>query len=1067
MKKILTLISLFLLGTFTLSAQQGLITGTVYDESGQIMIGVNVTVQGKTIGTITDTEGKFALGGASLGDIITFSFIGMETQSIKVTSQDQVMTVTLKSSAVGLDELIVIGYGQQKKESVVGAIAVAKGEDLRSNGNVSNLRDALTGSIPGMAVLATSGLPGGGDERISRETELLIRGKTTWNDASPLILVDGVERDMDDIDINDVESISVLKDASATAVFGVKGGNGVILITTKRGEKGKAIFTVEGEYSLESWSKIVQPADLVHATHAYNSAVERTRRIDQSGKLGNYYSDEVIGYYRDNTYPYAYPNNDWLDIAFKDFAQSYRVNTSVRGGTETLKYFVTAGFNHVDDIFNGQNIGQGYTPGQDYDRINIRSNLDFKLTGTTFLRANLYGIQTFQKSIPSYQINGFYDGIAGLPSNSQVYRYEDGMYGAYNALILAYNPMYEINYGGVEMTSRTTVNMDYTLEQDLKFITPGLKVSAKLAHDNRFVSSGPSVRDEGALQKTINPDFYLEGGYYDYEEGLYRLANGEPANMDLYTVYYEETSGAKQAGFGWIRQPPDYSSEGGSANFTQRNLYYEARINYARTFGKHDVTGTGVFSRQEDVLGSNWPRKREDWIGRLTYNYDVRYFLEINGAYNGSEKFGPNYKFDLFPSIGGSWLISNERFIKNASLDWLERLRIRYSWGLTGNDRVDAGGQWPYVTIWSLDGDQIIYDQSLYGFPISNYDGYLSYVEGTPGNPSLRWETARKQNLGFDLGLFKNKISLSVDAWDEYRHDMLIAADEREIPPVSGVPSNAAANLGEASSKGLEFDLTYRNTIANYFHYWVKANWSVARSLVIYKANAPLTPDYRADEGFPLNQTRTSMASEIIQSWDDLYSTVGSAAGGQNNQRMPGDAALIDFDADGAYESSEDVVPYGYPVYPQNNYGFSLGGDYKGIQFSVQFVGAYNVTRNISSGHFGNEKAFVPEYLLDKTWTYNMSDPTFPALSRGAKWNPTGHYGLYDGSFLRIQSAQLSYTLPVDLTKRIGIERLELYVNGRNLWLWCLMPDDGVGANHSLKNYPTKKQMNLGLRIQF
>ncbi len=303
----------------------------------------------------------------------------------------------------------------------------------------------------------------------------------------------------------------------------------------------------------------------------------------------------------------------------------------------------------------------------------------------------------------------------------------------------------------------------------------------------------------------------------------------------------------------------------------------------------------------------------------------------MNGAYNGSEKFGPGYKFDLFPSIGGSWNISNEKFIQNASINWLDRLKIRYSWGLVGNDRVNTGGQWPYLTVWEIDGAPTRLDQSYYGYPISDYEEYLRYVEGTPGNPDLRWETARKQNLGLDVGVFNNRLSLTADLWNEYRWDMLIAADQREVPPVSGVPSNAAANLGEASSKGMEFEITHRNTIAGNFHYFVKANWAVARSEVIYKANAPLTPAYRADEGFPLNQTRTSMASGIIQSWDDLYSSVGSATGGQNGQRMPGDIALLDFDADGAYESSDDVVPYGYPVYPQNNYGISLGGDYKGL----------------------------------------------------------------------------------------------------------------------------------------
>ncbi|HEC43342.1 MAG TPA: SusC/RagA family TonB-linked outer membrane protein [Bacteroides sp.] len=955
MKKILSIICFIVWGSVQLFAQEGRITGTVLEETGELIIGVNVTIQGTTSGTITNVDGEFSLPGVSIGDVIVFSFVGMESQNIEVTSLNQVMTVTLVSSNIGLDEVIVIGYGQQKKESVVGAIGVAKAADLRAQGNVSNLRDALTGVIPGVAVLSSSGLAGGGDSRITSDTEILIRGKTTWNNAAPLILVDGVERDMDDIDVNEVESVSVLKDASATAVYGVKGGNGVILITTKRGVMGKAEFTVEGEYSMETWSKIVEPSGLLTAIDAYNYAVERTRRIDQSGRLGNYYSDKEIGFYRDQTYPFAYPNNDWLDIAFKDFAQSYRVNGTVRGGTERLRYFASAGYNHVDDLFNGQDIGQGYQPGYNYDRINVRSNFDVKLTGTTDLKVGFYGIQTFQSSIPGYQVNGFYSSMSGLPGNSMVHRYEDGVYGAYNPDILAPNPMYEINLGGLAGDNTTTVNMDYSLNQDLSFLTKGLSVSGMLAYDNKFETNGLRVRDDGALTKTINPAFYLEGGYYDKEEGIYKHSDGSAADMDFFAIYTEDTGGDKGAGFGWIDRPVIYTAESGDANKTRSNLYYEGRLNYARLFGKHDVTGTFVFSHQETVRGSNWPTKREDWVGRATYNFDRRYFLEVNGAYNGSEKFGPGYKFELFPSVGVSWNLTNESFIQNISGNWLDILKIRYSIGLVGNDRVDVGSQWPYVTIWEErgwgSGSLTRLDQSSFGWPYSDYRGYNIYQEGTPGNPDLKWETARKQNLGFDLGFFNNRLSFTTDLWNEYRYDMLIAANQREVPPVTGVPSNAAANLGEAKSKGMEFEVSHRNTVAGGLYYWVKANWSVARSEVIYKANAPLTPAHRADEGFPLNQTKTSMATGIIQSWDDLYSTVGSSTGGQNGQRMPGDAALLDFDADGLYESSDDVVPYGYPVYPQNNYGVSMGLTYRGISFSILFAGAYNVTRNINSGH--------------------------------------------------------------------------------------------------------------------
>lgn len=1079
MKKILTIVSFVVWGAVQLFAQQGLITGTVVDETGTSIPGVNVSIEGKTVGTITGVDGEYSLDGVSVGDFIIFSFVGMEAQRIEVTSLDQVINVTLLTSTVGLDEVVVVGYGEQKKESLVGAIGTAQGEEIRSQGNVTNLRDALTGVIPGMAVMSTSGLAGGGDSRVYRETEILIRGKGTWNNASPLILVDGVEREIDDIDINEVASISVLKDASATAVFGVKGGNGVILITTKRGEMGKAQFTLEGEYSMETWSKIVEPAGLLDAIDAFNYAVERTRRTDGSAGLSNYYSDEVIGYYRNNTYPYAYPNNDWLDIIFKDFTRSYRLNGSVRGGTERLKYFANAGYNHVGDLFNGTDEGRGYQPGYSYDRINIRSNFDVKLTGTTNLKVNVYGIQTFQNSIPGYRLNSIYDAISAYPPNAMVTKYEDGVYGARNYPLNAYNPLYRLNTSGLQAKSTTTINMDYTLEQDLKFVTPGLRLSAKVAYDNRFEADGLEVRDDGMLNKTIDEDFYLNGGYYDYDEGIYKFANGDTANMLFPTTIWDVGGGgATAAGFGWIEQPTGFNASDGKADDTKRNLYYEIRLNYGRTFGLHDLTGTAVFSRQEEVKGSNWPGKREDWIGRLTYNYDRRYFLEVNGAYNGSEKFGPGYKFDIFPSVGGSWNIANEPFIQNASIAWLERFKIRYSLGLVGNDRVNAGGQWPYVTVWELFTNAIddqggnndtptVIEESRFGYPFSDYDGYIRTSEGTPGNADLRWESARKQNLGVDIGLFRNRISMSVDLWNEYRYDMLIAADQRQVPAVSGVPAFAAANLGEAASRGMEFEVTFRNSIGNVFNYWAKANWSVARSEIIFKEDPPLTPSYRAQEGFPLDQTRTSMASGIINSWDELYSTPGSSTGGQNEQRMPGDVALIDFDADGLYESADDVVPYGYPVYPQNNYGISLGADFKGLEFSIQFVGAYNVTRRISDSKFSYERAFIPGYLLDRSWTYNSIDPDYPAISRGSKWDPVGHYQRYDGSFFRIQSAQVAYNLPDDWTKRIGIANIQFYVNGRNLWMWSLMPDDGVGANHDLKNYPTKKQVNFGLRVQF
>src|SRR4030042_4180174 len=379
--------------------------------------------------------------------------------------------------------------------------------------------------------------------------------------------------------------------------------------------------------------------------------------------------------------------------------------------------------------------------------------------------------------------------------------------------------------------------------------------------------------------------------------------------------------------------------------------------------------------------------------------------------------------------------------------DWLDELKLRYSNGLVGNDRVRIGTMWPYLTIYTVDNYTTDLSYSKIGYPVSNYE-YIAYLEGIPGNPDLRWEKARKQNLGLDIALFRNKIMFTADAFNEYRFDMLLAAEERGVPAISGKPPTAA-NVGEAKSKGMEFALTYRNSfINNKLNYWITTNWSIARSEVVYKETPELYPDYKAPEGFPLNQTRTGMSTGFIESWDDLYTSTGASVIDETSDLMPGDLVMLDFDADGAFESNDDVVPYGYPVYPQNNYSLSWGADYQGLQFTVQFVGAYNVTRRIDVNMFERNNAYVPAFVLDDTRTtaYNNPNPTYPAFALADKYTPKGHYSYYDGSYFRLQSIQLAYNLPQRWIQHVSMENLKLFVNGSNLFLWTRMPDDGVGA---------------------
>jgi TonB-linked SusC/RagA family outer membrane protein len=1054
------------------------VRGTVSDKDGIPLPGVDVIIEGTTTGTSTDTNGRFTIQ-AVVGQKLLFQFIGMITQRVDVTGPNQVINVTLLDQETAIEEVVVIGYGTQKKQSVVGAIGKANANDLKKQGNVNNLTDALTGAIPGVSVLSISGMPGGDYAtgiKVYTPSEILIRGKTTWNNSSPLILVDGVERQMNDIDISEVESISVLKDASATAVFGVKGGNGVILITSKRGVEGKTKFNVEFENSFETPSKIIEIADVWEGVVARNYAIERTRRFNNGLWSELYASDKEIEYYRTGEYPFAYPNQDWHEIMLKDFALSNRANITASGGSQKVKFFTSLSYNHVGDIFKSYDAGQGYTPAYEFDRLNIRSNFDFEITKTTKFAANFYGMYGSQTS-PSRNVtgvvNGIFPALSNLGGETLVRVYEDGVPGSPNGRFNAANPWYDYNLSGLTYIPRTVVNMDYTLTQNLDFLTKGLTFSGKLAYDNTFRNTGRSVGDAGVTTKTINKTFYLNGGYYDYEAGVYRNADGTEANMDLWTTYVEPTAGRE--GFGWVKTPNTYYGESVSLGSAERNLYFQLMMQYNRSFGSHNVTAMAMFSRNQNEVGSEWPRKREDWVGRVTYDYKARYFFEANGAFNGSEKFGPGYRFDFFPSIAAGWLISNEKFLANRA-KWLDILKVRYSYGLVGNDNVITGSTWPYLTVWDTYSVNS-YEANYYGYP-GAYRGYVRYNEGNPGNPNLKWETATKQNLGFEIAAFGNSVNLTVDLFNEYREDMLLGASDRQstVPPIFGKPA-PPANIGKAKSHGAEIVFTYQNSIGNDFNYWAKTNWSVAISEVVFKESTELTLPHQKPEGKPLGQTITGVSTGIYNSWDDIYCATGANNAASNGFLLPGDMIMLDFNADGKYYSNDDDVPYGYPTYPQNNYGFSFGGDYKGLSFSANFVGAYNATRKIqfaasasSGAAFYYDNTYVPVQIIEDTWTpeYNNSNPTYPALALFAKsYNPVGQYYEFDGSFLRLQSIELGYSLPERWIDPMKISNLRVYVNGRNLFLWTRMPNDGVGGDDPGFNYPTKKQLNIGVSVQF
>jgi TonB-linked SusC/RagA family outer membrane protein len=1053
--------------TFSASYAQELIGGKVIDESGEALPFATVVIEGTTIGTSTDVDGVFQLN-AKVGQSVVVQFVGYKTETIEITNESETLIVTLTPETKTLDDVVVVGYGVQKKQSVVGAIGTARAEEIDQQGNVSNLRDAITGLIPGVSVLTSSGMPGGNLQETNNYhtgTEILIRGKTTWNTTSPLILVDGIEREMNDIDINEVESVSVLKDASATAVFGMKGGNGVILITTKRGREGKSKFNIEAETSFETPTRIVQVIDVPDAAIARNIGLERTRRFSQLYFDELYLADKEVEYYRTGEYPYAYQNIDWIDVMLRDFTTSHRVNGSATGGTKRVKYFASASYNHMGDLFNSYDLGQGYTPAFAYDRLNLRSNFDFSITKTTTLSANIstmFSSQVFPTGNGKQTIFGTFNQAAG---STPIMVYEDGVMGMKDERYNSDNPYYAFNISGRGTDLRTIVNMDYKLDQKLDFITEGLKFSAKLAYDNSFRNEGRSVSDDGRERKVIDKEFYLQGGYYDYETSTYMLGDA-PANMDEFTLWEPKLSGNE--GFGWVKEPNNYGTESNDIGSAVRSLYYQMQLRYNRSFGKHTVASMAVFSRFQTEKGSNWPGKEEDWVGRITYDFDERFLLEANGAYNGSEKFGPEYRFDFFPSISGGWIISNEKFIQD-NATWLDNLKLRYSYGIVGNDRVNTGSQWPYLTMWNTYTIKKE-EPAWYGYPTPYPSpGSLRFNEGDPGNPDLRWEKARKQNLGFEMAILKNTLSFTADFFKEYRYDMLISKGQRQVPPIFG-KTPPPANLGEAKSHGAELELIFRNSINNKFFYWMSGNWSFARSEVIYKEDPELTPEHLKVSGKPIGQTFSGNSMGFAESWDDIYCNTGPTNENQRSYMMPGDLMMLDFDADGSYFGSKDNTPYGYPTYPQNNYGFAMGGNVKNLQISARFVGAYNVTRRVSVNLYSSDNLYVPTHLVQDTWSpeYGNENPTYPAFALSPKdYDPSGTYNEYDGSYFRLQSVQLSYTLPKKVSSKMKMDQVKLYVNGRNLFLLTHMPNDGVGTDYAGKSYPTRKQLNFGLNVRF
>lgn len=1007
------------------------ITGQVTDIQGVGLPGAAVREKGnESNGTSTDIDGNFTITVGNPNAVLVISYVGMQPQEVALRKRTSVKISLEEKEEVALQEVMVVGYGQQKKQSVVGAIVQTSGDDLQRTGGLTNVGQALTGLLPGVSTIQYTGRPGDDDPAI------LIRGKSTWNNASPLILVDGIERKMSDVDINDVETISVLKDASATAVFGVKGAEGVILITTKRGKEGRTKLSFSANVAFKFLPKITRRLDAYDALAYQNEGIERELPASENG-WGLYTPMSILSRYRyrlTEDDQYIYPNVDWTDAFTKDFGITQHYNLNISGGSKFAKYYGTFSYVNEGDMLNsGLDTGLSAKPRYSYDKYNYRTNLDFNITKSTLFTINLAGSLGIKRGSNTDHEGDLFRAFYDTAPGAFPVRHKNGDWGYYQPNTTIYNPVQRLNTNGVKDEYTSQVNTDFILKQNLDFITKGLSVQGSFSFDT---SSSSTKTIEGSSTRSLW--------------------------IDPYTLQEWPTPNEGTTGFDFVPSPGNVNGEWLNVGSTMRRIFYQVQLNYACTFGKHDVGATAVMNREEYASGSMFPRYREDWVGRVTYGYDNRYLFEANGAYNGSERFGKGYRFGFFPSVAAGWVLSNESFMH--SLTWLDKLKFRYSIGKTGNDNFDAP-RWAYQTQWVIDTDPTWGSSSAVFGPDNVGSPYTQYIESVVGNPDLQWETSLKQNLGIELSVLGGMFSGTMDIFRDDRDKIFMSADQRNVPSYFGA-SPVSANLGKTKTKGFEVELRFQHKTGFGMNYWLTYSYTHAKDEVEFMEDPELMPAYLKNAGFQIGQTKTKIGAGYMQSWDDVYA---STKADQNNQyRLPGDLDIIDFNADGIIDVY-DAAPWAYTDRPQNTYNIMGGFDWKGLSFMIQFYGVFNAVRSYDFiNHLGVSIPVVPEQYGDY-WSPSNPSATWKA-PRTMTQSEQGNLAYYDASYLRLKNVELSYTFTNAWLKSLRVSSLKILVSGNNLAFWSKLPEEkeqGVSQWAGATNYPIGKRVNIGLNVTF
>lgn len=1042
---------LFLSTGYALPPEGITIKGRVMDEILKEPIpGANVKVKGTTLGTITDFNGNFSLVVPNKSSVLVVSFIGYVTQEIAVGNQ-KTININLKEDAQSLDEVVVIAYGSQDKGLVTSAISSIDNKELIKS-PVASVSNTLAGALPGISTVQTTGQPG------NDAADIYVRGVGGLDNSmsKPLIMVDGVEREFSQIDPNEIESISILKDASSTAVFGVRGANGVVLVTTRRGKQGKAQVSVSTSLGLQ------QPISLVEQTGSYEYARfwNTKKSLDGVTVEKEYFTPEQIEAYRTGSDPIMYPSMNWMDYIFHNVFLQSKNNVNISGGSENVKYFISVGYLYQNGIMKDLP-GQNYSNNYRYDRYNYRANIDAKLTKTTSMKLNIGGnLGKTQEPLTIEGVTnpwvvtqiwshpfagpGFINGVRTLTPKSfipvsDVMR--DGMF-------TFYGQGYKQNY-------KTTLNFDVDITQKLDFLTKGLSASVKGAYDNNFnllkTRAGGSVESQVVYYKShFDTNGTMPQTDPDYDKTHIFIPNGSDTPLS-----YAESQGRGQK---W---------------------YIEGRINYDRTFGNHKVSGLLLYNQSREYYPkkSNGtdapyqfiPRGYVGLVGRATYAYRSKYLFDVNVGYNGSENFAPGKnRFGVFPAFSAGWVASAEKFMENQKI--VDYLKFRVSWGRVGNDK-GVNTRFMYMpSVWQSSGS--------YSFGVNNPTSQPAFAMSQMGNPEVTWETADKQNYGIDAHFLNNRLSFTFDYFMEHRKGILISPLSTPGIIATSLPN---LNIGKVDNHGYEVALGWKDKIGKDFSYNVDANISFARNKIIFKDEVPKLYDYMNETGGPTGRHREAYKYIRLYQYSDFIKDANGELMlnpelPQPYQRVyPGDAMYEDLNGDNIVDGNDKCVT-GYSNRPEYTFGLNMGFNWKGFSLSMQWAGATNVDKQYELDFripFTNAgKRGLLTYFYDGCWTpENQLGAQYPrAAETSESWNSElSTLWIKDASYLRLKSLNIGYTISgKEFLKKIGINSLGITFSGYNLLTFTpLKYIDPESVTTNSGSYPLVKVYSFGLNLNF